>query len=61
MSKYDVAIIGGGPTGLTLALLCSSIGKRCILYRFKLKSQGDVIELHVQHLENFKSTDLEYI
>lgn len=31
MKKYDYCIIGAGPTGLTLATLFSSIGKKCII------------------------------
>ena len=32
MSKlYDYCIIGAGPSGLTLAYLLSSIGKKCII------------------------------
>lgn len=29
--EYDYIIVGGGPTGLTLALYLSKIGKRCLL------------------------------
>ena len=50
--SFDVAIIGGGPAGMSAALWCADLGLRCVLIEKSAELGGQLLWIH-NPIENY--------